>query len=1180
VPRKPIALAVLLACAAIGVFFLYRCLGNAPEAAPAAAPAESSEIAAAPKPAPPPALDESRPEADASRADAARTGSELAERTETFPLSDARWVEGKVAIPADAPADETLQVWAFEESAARARSRSEADLPDLVRTGTLKKGWWSRRPVDATGSFRLPLPRDAKAAAVLVDGRFLFLAKPSRVDVAKEEEPLALAPELGAWLVGRCLVPPGLAPEDSPVGTPAEFVAFESSARPTEGGNDAFERNSRVGADLAFELRGVPASRSNFLTISPARLVGCTRSDLPLAGGKKCEAEFALSPGARAEGRVVDEQGRGIAGASVDVEAEHVHSVTINHGTGEVGTSSRGATTNADGSFQLYGIPAGKVRITAQESGYVTGQTDPITLVEGTTRSGLAIALSRGHHVAGTVTWPDGTPARGVTVQAELQTPPSTGATSMLSLGSYRPQSGKTGDRGEFTIEGLAGGPVSLLASAHRAVGSPPPGQENEPGENLPQWTAVLEDIALDTDGVALVLREPVGLPGRVVDDQGAPVKKFAITAGPSQEEGLRITPAMILGDVSLKTQTFEAADGSFLFSGLQPGSWTLTVEAAGYVQVDEPTVQVPRKEDPLVVQLARAAGASGTVVDAGERPIANAEVKLIGNANEGMFVFGDSKHESSTKTDETGAFTIGQLPPGSVKLVASAEGYARSEPAAIQAPAGGKVDGVVLHLRRGGRLTGEVYDAHGTCASGRKVMVASLGAQDMREANVDDAGQFAVENLTPGAYQVMLQPSETEEQAMSAKAESGEEFDPSEMLASLKMTSAQVREGETTHVVLGAPPKAPVRVFGVVSRSHEPVHGGMLTCVGEGGSVLSRIKMGKVKENGEYELKIDEPGSVVLAYQRGISGRAASEFRRTIPAEPEFRLDLDVPAGGIRGTVRGPDGAPIAGIEVDLMRPDGRTSLAVMNAGGASTSDERGRFELQDLAAGTYGLAAGGIQPMLSDEKSVPWGRAIVSGLRVDADRVLEGVEIRLTKPGSISGLVRSADGNPVAGATVFARDGRGELLHSFSGVQTDSTGRFTYRGLAPGGYILCARTKTLASPESPAVPVHEGETASVELVASPGTMLVVSAEDKEGAALHATFSVKDEHGHELAELTDLGAIEGLLTEGIDSTQGRIGPLPPGRYKVAATDFDGRSASRTVDLRGQDERGVKLRIE
>jgi hypothetical protein len=553
--------------------------------------------------------------------------------------------------------------------------------------------------------------------------------------------------------------------------------------------------------------------------------------------------------------------------------------------------------------------------------------------------------------------------------------------------------------------------------------------------------------------------------------------------------------------------------------------------------------------------------------------------VKLLTNESS-IDMNGDIREKSSAKTDDKGAFTIGDLPPGGVQLVASSESFARSEPTALELAPGQKIEGVVIHLRRGGRLTGEVFDAHGGHAAGRSVMVMSLGGQETREAKVDAAGLFAVENLTPGAYQVISEPTQSEQESMISKGAGGGEIDPSEIFSALKMASAQIKEGETTHVVLGAPPKAPVRVFGAVTRAGEPVRSGTILCLGEGGSLLSKLKMAKVRESGEYEIKLDEPGAVVLSYQRDLAGGGAGEFHVTIPEAAEYHLDLDVPTGGLRGIVRGPDGAPLAGISISLLRPGGLSSISAMDQGGNETSDESGRFEFSELSAGTYGLAAGGNSTIAGDERDTPWGRTVVSGLRVESNRIREGVEIRLTKPGSITGLVRDADGNPVAGATIFARDEHGEILHRFSGVATDARGRFAYRGLAPGRYILCARSKTLASPESAPVSVHEGEAAEVELAAGTGTTLLVSAEDKDGATLHAGFEVRDEHGHDVTEMYDMGNVEGLLTEGLSSTQSRIGPLPPGEYKVTATAFDGRSASKPVHLRGQDERGIKLRIE
>jgi hypothetical protein len=775
--------------------------------------------------------------------------------------------------------------------------------------------------------------------------------------------------------------------------------------------------------------------------------------------------------------------------------------------------------------------------------------------------------------VAGKVSWPDGSPAVGAAVQvagkqAAESSPPD--ALGIRSPEDFIPRSATTGKDGQFSISGLGSGQVSVTASAHRAVG------EKAPGENLPAWTAEVAVVAADSEDVALVLREPVGLAGRVADDQAAPVKSFAVTASPAQEDDAM--PG-ISAQIALKTTTFEAADGTFFLSGLQPGKWKIAVTAKGYVQLDSPTVDVPRTEGVLVVEVSRTGSAAGLVLDPSGQPVAQAEVTEAIQEGFGR-QYSRPGEDSPANTDEKGAFTIADLPPGTVQLQATAEGFARSETAPVQVAAGQRIDGVVLHLRRGGRLTGEVFDSHGAHAAGGTVMAMSMTAQENRDAKVDAAGQFAIENLTPGSYQVIAEPTQAEQEAMIAKGGSGEEIDPGEMFASLKMTSAQIQEGETTHVVLGAPPKSPVRLFGTVTRSGEPVRSGTIVCVGEGGSMLSKLKMGKVRESGEYEVKLDEPGSILLAFQKDLSrGGGASEFHVTVPEAPEFRFDFDLPTGGLRGTVRGPDGSPLAGIPVTLLMRSGLSSLSAMDQGGSDASDASGRFEFAGLPAGTYGVAAGGAGPG-GDSQTIAWGRAVVSGIAVEANRVREGVEIRLQKPGSITGLVKDADGNPVSGATVFAWDEHGEVLHRLSEVSTDARGRFTYKGLAPSRCVLCARTKTLASNESAPISVREGGSAEVELTAAPGTTLVVTAEDKDGTTLHASFSVRDEHGHDLTEMYDMGSVENLLTEGLSSTQTRIGPIPAGEYRVSATAFDGRSASKSVHLRGQDERGVKLRID
>jgi hypothetical protein len=174
----------------------------------------------------------------------------------------------------------------------------------------------------------------------------------------------------------------------------------------------------------------------------------------------------------------------------------------------------------------------------------------------------------------------------------------------------------------------------------------------------------------------------------------------------------------------------------------------------------------------------------------------------------------------------------------------------------------------------------------------------------------------------------------------------------------------------------------------------------------------------------------------------------------------------------------------------------------------------------------------------------------------------------------------VRDAEGSPVVGATVFAWDERGQAVDPLSTCRTDGTGSFAYAGLAPGSYTLGARTRTLASAESAPLVAREENRRGSSLTALPGTTLIVSFEDADGARLHGSISVRDEHGHEMNGVNGIESLESLLSEGLDSSAERIGPLPAGKYQAAATAADGRSAKRTIELRGQEERSVKLRVD
>jgi protocatechuate 3,4-dioxygenase beta subunit len=305
-------------------------------------------------------------------------------------------------------------------------------------------------------------------------------------------------------------------------------------------------------------------------------------------------------------------------------------------------------------------------------------------------------------------------------------------------------------------------------------------------------------------------------------------------------------------------------------------------------------------------------------------------------------------------------------------------------------------------------------------------------------------------------------------------------------------------------------------------------------------------------------------------------------EFYETIPEVAEYTLDLALPLGGIRGRVRGPDGRPLADVNVQLSSDSGLTSISVMSAGGgaSATSDENGRFEFTDLHPGTFAVAAGGSMGRRFMSEDSAHGRCVRGGLRVEADKVLDGVELELSKPGQITGRVVDANGEPVASATVYVRDAQGELLHRFSACATDATGRYTYEGVAPGKYTLCARTTTLAAPDSKPVSVHEGQASEVDLALEPGTWVRISTEGADQKLLRAAISIKNDRDQEVSQMIAFDALQAMFTEGISSTEKRVGPLPPGKYLVSATTKDGKTTKKSITLKGQDERKVVLRLD
>jgi len=363
--------------------------------------------------------------------------------------------------------------------------------------------------------------------------------------------------------------------------------------------------------------------------------------------------------------------------------------------------------------------------------------------------------------------------------------------------------------------------------------------------------------------------------------------------------------------------------------------------------------------------------------------------------------------------------------------------------------------------------------------------------------------------------------------------------------MSKLKMTVATIVENEETHVVLGAPPRAPVDVHGTVTHTGEPCAGSMVAFVAEGKEPLKSMKTCQVGKDGSYTARLDEPGHYSISVQQSVGGmgqQSTVEFSEEIPEQKEFRLDLVMPTARISGRALGPDGEPAAGARVSL-HPESAVTSGTMWGGQyhEGVADPDGKFDVQMLRPGTYTLAVGGstFGGILGDTGS--FGREIRGGIKLSEGEWMRDADFRLKKPGVLNVTVTDASGAAVGEASVFARDAGGRLVDALSTSSTDAGGKAKYHGLAPGTYSITARKDLLTSVESARVKIDEGGSGNVEVALQPGTMLVVTCLGGESKPIRASISVQDEAGRELSSMISLTEVMKMFNENGFSTTERL---------------------------------------
>jgi hypothetical protein len=252
--------------------------------------------------------------------------------------------------------------------------------------------------------------------------------------------------------------------------------------------------------------------------------------------------------------------------------------------------TSREATTDGDGRFELLTLPAGRFRLYVSKAGYVSleyGQArpfeagKPLDLADGQALEKIDFSLPRGSAITGRITDEFGDPITDVQVQA-MRYQFTNGERQLVNAG----RTATTDDLGQYRIFGLMPGDYVVRASARMnpnpaAIGpnaaEPPTGYPGTyyPGvADVAQAQAVTVSLGQELGSVAfpLVPARLSRISGTVMSSEGRPLGNAVVALRAAGTGGLAMR-----FNIGGANQT--RADGTFRLNNVPPGEYVLDIQ-------------------------------------------------------------------------------------------------------------------------------------------------------------------------------------------------------------------------------------------------------------------------------------------------------------------------------------------------------------------------------------------------------------------------------------------------------------------------------------------------------------------------------------------------------------------------------------------------------------------------
>jgi len=489
-------------------------------------------------------------------------------------------------------------------------------------------------------------------------------------------------------------------------------------------------RSAETDENGEFALRGlspgeceVEVSAEGFLEYDHAHVA-------PLDG-----LEIKLDRGSTIAGRVVDKDtGTPVEVFDLTVRQEEAGSESSPPDVFDLGVLGSG-DAHPEGRFERAGLEPGTYAVTICSEHYAPGVVRGIEVAPGAEPGEIVIELVRGASVWIRVTSAaDGRPVRDAVLMSKGEA---------QDYGLYRAAYGYdeeyflTGADGTCLIEHVSPGRYEFVVATDAFVPTEA-GFELLEGENRKEVDVSLErGLALRGRVVARGLRRPV---------QGASLRLEPRGKGAMYKEH--------------EAETDEA--GAFAFETILAGAYTLYLWHPDFAPLSQRVVLGPDLSDEVVIELGVGGQIVGRVATADGLPVERAEVSVQYDDTS----LGFEQQEKEVTTDASGNYVVRRLPPGRYKVTLTppdspeTRGVGRaveSKRALAQEGDTARVDFVV---HAGAAVFGTVTRA-GEPAADSSVHVTwkgrslSTATGSRGYARADDNGQYRVEDLRPGHYEL-----------------------------------------------------------------------------------------------------------------------------------------------------------------------------------------------------------------------------------------------------------------------------------------------------------------------------------------------------------------------------------------------------------------------------------------